>query len=291
MKKLALILLILVSVTSKAQLISLVVRNDTLFGVDPLTGTYNQYTKLISTPAGQTNKVVSSNGSAFAWTDIKTINSTSLIGSGNISISGGADSTTYYTVYRSDTSRTALYNAINTKLATTTAASTYAPINNASFTGTFSAPAGTITNSMLAGSIAQSNITNYAGYTINVQALTSSPTDAQTIYFGTLPKAPVTAARTSKIYIRQAGTITGAELYCYSGTAGTNENWSIYIRLNNTTDYLIATVGASANERVFSNTSLSISVNSGDYIEVKSVNPTWATNPLTTIFGGYIRIN
>lgn len=148
-----------------------------------------------------------------------------------------------------------------------------------------------VTNAMLAGSIAQSNITNYAGYTINVQALTSSPADAQTIYFGTLPKAPVTAAATSKIYIRQAGTITGAELYCYSGTAGTNESWSIYIRLNNTTDYLIATVGASTNERVFRNTGLSISVSSGDYIEIKSVNPTWATNPLTCIFGGYIRIN
>jgi hypothetical protein len=128
------------------------------------------------------------------------------------------------------------------------------------------------------------------GYCINVQALTSSPTDAQTVYFGTLLKAPVTTAGISKIYIRKAGTIKIAEIYCYSGTAGTNENWSLYIRKNNTTDTLIATIGVNTSERVFSNASLSIAVAAGDYIEVKGVQPTWATNPLTTIYGGYIYI-
>lgn len=133
-------------------------------------------------------------------------------------------------------------------------------------------------------------VTGYSGYSINVQALTSSPTDAQTIYFGMLPKAPVTAAATSKIYIRQAGTIKRAEIYCYSGTAGTNEAWPVSIRLNNTTDTQIASVSLATSERVFSNTALSIAVSAGDYIEIKSVNPTWATNPLTCIFGGYIYI-
>jgi len=133
-------------------------------------------------------------------------------------------------------------------------------------------------------------ITGYTGYTLSVQALTSSPADGATIYFGQLPKAPVSAAATSKIYIRKAGTIKAANIYCYSGTAGTAEAWSISIRLNNTTDTQIASVAAATNERVFSNTGLSISVSVGDYIEIKSVNPTWATNPLTTIFGGYIYI-
>lgn len=128
------------------------------------------------------------------------------------------------------------------------------------------------------------------GYTLSVQALTSSPTDAQTIYFGQLPKAPVTVANTSKLYIRKAGTIRIAQLYCYSGTAGTGESWSIYIRLNNTTDTLIAAVASATSERVFSNSGLGIAVVAGDYIEIKSVNPTWATNPLTCIFGGYIYI-
>jgi hypothetical protein len=127
-------------------------------------------------------------------------------------------------------------------------------------------------------------------YTLSVQALTSSPADGATIFFGNLPKAPVTTGAISKVYIPRAGNITRAEIYCYSGTAGTAENWSGYIRLNNTTDTLIATLGVATNERRFSNTALSIAVVAGDYIEIKFINPTWATNPLTTIFGGYIYI-
>ena len=128
------------------------------------------------------------------------------------------------------------------------------------------------------------------GYALMVQALTSSPADGATVYFGMLPKAPTTTANISKIYIRKAGTIKIAEIYCYSGTPGTAEAWSLYIRKNNTTDYLIATLSVSASERVFSNTGLSIAVAVDDYIEIKGVQPTWATNPLTTIYGGYIYI-
>lgn len=128
------------------------------------------------------------------------------------------------------------------------------------------------------------------GYTLSVQALSSSPTDAQTVYFGQLPKAPVTAAATSKVYIPKTGVIRRATIYCYSGTAGTAESWSLYVRVNNTTDTLIATLAVSASERVFSNSGLAIAVSAGDYFEVKGVQPTWATNPATTIYGGYVYI-
>lgn len=152
---------------------------------------------------------------------------------------------------------------------------------NAAFTGTFTAAA---------NSISQSAVSNYTGYTLAVQALTSSPTDAQTIYFGNIPRAPTTTQGTSKIYIRKAGTIKIAEIYCQSGTAGTNEAWVVSIRLNNSGDTQIASVSLATGERIWSNTGLSIAVVAGDYIEIKSVNPTWATNPLTTIMGGYIYI-
>jgi hypothetical protein len=128
------------------------------------------------------------------------------------------------------------------------------------------------------------------GYTINVQALTSSPADSATVYFGMLPKAPTTTANTSKIYIRKAGTIKIAEIYVYSGTAGTAESWSLYIRKNNSADTLIATVAVSASERVFTNSALSIAVAAGDYVEIKGIQPLWATNPLTTVYGGYIYV-
>jgi hypothetical protein len=126
------------------------------------------------------------------------------------------------------------------------------------------------------------------GYTIPVQALTSSPADSVTAYFGSLPKAPTTTANISKVYVRKAGTIKMANIYCYSGTAGTNESWSLYIRKNNSGDTLIATLAVSASERVFTNSSLSIAMAAGDYFEIKIVCPTWATNPLTTIYGGYV---
>jgi hypothetical protein len=128
------------------------------------------------------------------------------------------------------------------------------------------------------------------GYTLSVQALTSSPADNATVYFGQLPKVPQTVADRSKVYIPKSGTITRAMVYTYSGTAGTNQNWSLYIRLNNTTDTLIETLGAATNERVFDNDSLSIPVVAGDYFEIKGVQPSWPTNPATTIYGGYVYI-
>lgn len=51
---------------------------------------------------------------------------------------------------------------------------------------------------------------------------------------------------------------------------------------------MIATLSVSASERVFSNTGLTISLVAGDYVEIKGVQPLWATNPLTTIYGGYL---
>lgn len=129
-----------------------------------------------------------------------------------------------------------------------------------------------------------------SGYTLNVLASSFAPTDGSTVYFGNLAVAPTTTAAIRKVYIRKAGTIKIAEIYCYANTAGTAENWSLYVRVNNTSDTLIATVGSATNERVFSNTSLSISVSVGDYIEIKSVHPTWATNPNSVYFGGYLYI-
>lgn len=128
------------------------------------------------------------------------------------------------------------------------------------------------------------------GYAINVQALTSSPTDAQTIYFGMNPLVPVTTGGQSPIYIRAAGIIKRVELLIKCGTAGTAEAWSFYIRKNNTTDTLIATVSLSNVLRVVSNKTLNITMIDGDYFEIKAVNPTWSTNPLTCTIGGYVYI-
>ena len=129
------------------------------------------------------------------------------------------------------------------------------------------------------------------GYSINVMATSSSPVDGETTYFGILPAPLSTTEGQSKIYVRRAGAIKIAEIYSYSGTAGSDESWGMKVRLNGATDYPVgADQSVSDNERIWSNTSINIPVAAGDYIQIKSVQPVWATNPDQTTFGGYIYI-
>lgn len=124
---------------------------------------------------------------------------------------------------------------------------------------------------------------------LTVSCANFTATDAQTLYFSTQFNSPVASANNRRTYFRRSWTIVAAEFGCYSqSTAGSNEGWSLYFRLNNTTDTLIATVAASANQRNFTNSALNISVVSGDWFEMKLVNPTWATNPGTSAIGGYL---
>jgi hypothetical protein len=129
------------------------------------------------------------------------------------------------------------------------------------------------------------------GYAIYLQSPTQATlTDAQTVYWGNSPLAIGTTADITRVYIPKAGTIKACYIYAYAGTAGTAENWSMYIRKNNTTDTLVQTLALSNQKRVWSNTSLSIAVVAGDYIQIKEVEPTWATNPATVTRTGIIYI-
>ena len=130
-----------------------------------------------------------------------------------------------------------------------------------------------------------------SAYAVYVQGLSHDPVDGETRYFGMLPRIPNATAANNKIYIRASGMIRRVEIYCFSATAsGTNEAWSLYIRVNNTTDYLIKTLSVNTSERVFSNVNLAIALIDGDFFEIKMVNPVWITNPQATYFGGYVYI-
>lgn len=128
----------------------------------------------------------------------------------------------------------------------------------------------------------------------NVIALTSSPADSVRNYFGEKPSALTTSAGQNKIYFRSAGNITNVEVYQYSGTAGTAEPYSLYIRKNgldlNSTGF-VKTVASATNERIFNNNTIKVPISNGDYIEFVFYNPIWATNPLTTITGGYFEVS
>ena len=129
------------------------------------------------------------------------------------------------------------------------------------------------------------------GYCLNVRAASqSTTTDSKTLYWGGMLVVPSTTANRWRLYIPKAGTIKAAVLYSYAGTAGSAEDWSRYIRLNNTSDTLIATVAEASNNRVWANYALSIAVAAGDYIEIKEVCPAWATNPATVTRTGQIYI-
>lgn len=134
-----------------------------------------------------------------------------------------------------------------------------------------------------------------SGYTLGPIALstaTGNPLDATDYYFGfPAVNTLVSTADNHRIYFRKNCTIAIAEFNWFaSGVVGTNENTSLNIRLNNTTDTLVATVGTTAALKTFSNTALAISITSGDYIEMKLSCPTWATNPTTVAMSGYLYI-
>lgn len=125
-----------------------------------------------------------------------------------------------------------------------------------------------------------------------VSAALVTPTDSYTYYFGGVADVPDAGGQADRrrLYVPKAGTIMAAYIFWYAETAGTGENVSVYIRLNNTSDTLIATIGNTAATKVFSKTDLSIAVAQGDYIEIKMVCPAWATNPATVHLGGSIYI-
>jgi hypothetical protein len=94
-----------------------------------------------------------------------------------------------------------------------------------------------------------------------------------------------------RMYIPKAGVIR--RVYGFwraTGTAGSNENISLYIRLNNTTDTLVKTIGDTSSTKIFNKTDLAISVAEGDYIEGKFVFPIWGTQPINVKFTGIIVI-
>ena len=133
---------------------------------------------------------------------------------------------------------------------------------------------------------------NAKGYTIQNQFLTGTWANSTTYYWGMLPAAVTSTAGQRKTYIQKAGTILAADIYIYSGTAGSNTAWPIYISKNGDTGltYAIGTVSASSSERHWANTTLNIPVAVGDYIEIKTVIGLVPTKPATSIGGGYIYI-
>lgn len=120
------------------------------------------------------------------------------------------------------------------------------------------------------------------GTIFHAAAAAYNPADATTYFYGarssTITSATVTGV--SKIYFPQAGTIIAVRI-TFTQTPGTSETSTCSLRVNNTSDITISSaVINDATNNTFIITGLTQAVNAtSDYVEIKWVTPTWATNP------------
>lgn len=127
------------------------------------------------------------------------------------------------------------------------------------------------------------------GYTLALTSVAGNLVTGTTYYFGNQGRSITTTADVSRVYIPKTGTIKKAYITQYGATAGTSVSITANIRLNNTTDTVVATSSTTSTFRVFNNNALSISVVEGDYIEIKITN-TNTVAPTSVIFAGTLYI-
>lgn len=155
-------------------------------------------------------------------------------------------------------------------------------------TATYPATAGT------SGNVLTSDGTNWSSsapttstkFSVCVSSGTPvSPTDGTTYFVGYNQVASANGYSVCVLVMPVAGTINKCYVrFVVNGTLASTETSTIYLRKNNTTDTTITTsVNLSSATPSYSNTSMGISVSAGDFISVKWVAPTWATNP-TNVF-------
>jgi hypothetical protein len=132
----------------------------------------------------------------------------------------------------------------------------------------------------------------YECYTLQVSAANQTAIVDGVVYYwgGSFASVPSIAQGNYKIYIPRAGVILAAYLRLYAQTAGSAEGWTLSILKNDIFNYDVASISASANERLFSNIALNIPVAAGDYIVIKEVTPTWVTNPANILRMGTLYI-
>lgn len=121
---------------------------------------------------------------------------------------------------------------------------------------------------------------------LHLMASGYSPLDSTTYYFGNFIAVPQSFEPVSRFYIPFDCTIKAVYLgaFMYT-TAASGENVSVYIRKNNTTDYLLSSAwkwDVINTDNLLTVTGLAIPISAGDYIAIKIVTPNFATNPATT---------
>lgn len=134
------------------------------------------------------------------------------------------------------------------------------------------------------GALVAAAITGLHGYPLFANGSAFSPADSTTYYFGTPFDLPFTTGEsTARIYIPKPGTITKILLHARP-TAGSNEQSTVSLRLNNLSDTNVITTLDLSGSSVFVSADVSIPVVVGDFVTPKWVTPAWATNPTAVRF-------
>lgn len=108
-----------------------------------------------------------------------------------------------------------------------------------------------------------------------------SPTASSTYAFA--DGIATTSITTARMYVPYSGIITAANLNVRCSTPASNEQFTYYVTVNGTTDYVItSTAKLDAVTNVFTNNNMSVPVSAGDYVTVKAVFPPRGTPPVAT---------
>lgn len=150
----------------------------------------------------------------------------------------------------------------------------------------------TTENILVANGDLQRALDNRITYPIRLANEASfNPSDGSTFYFGTLETVGANASPNIRRYpIVATGVIKQAVLGIrVAGTLATNEATTLYIRINDTTDYqLTATLTHDIVNQVLTFPNLNIPVTFGDFLEGKIVYPTFATNPTNVLWNLFL---
>lgn len=147
--------------------------------------------------------------------------------------------------------------------------------------------AATLNVGTASGTVCAGDDNRIKGFNIINYSNAFNPADATTYYLGSVGTLHVATGGVTSIarrkYINVTGTITSAQVYIINNTTdASTETSTLYIRINDATDYTISTgiqFSSTSSGKVYNITGLSIPVTAGDYEVSKLVTATWATNP------------
>ena len=121
-----------------------------------------------------------------------------------------------------------------------------------------------------------------------------APAASTTYYFGNAPQIPGVTPTLTLITVPIRGPVLVAHIDIVTIGLASAETGSIYLRVNDTTDYLISSaVTWNTLHSSITNTTFPLTDDGElaptDYVEIKVVTPAWGTLPTNVRYFGYLR--